>query len=77
MHGRARGRKGERKTYHVTISPWNLEDIFFECGKKNHARKGAQGRSARGPIRPKKVKGTLDNPPCIQFQMFQDAGHVV
>ena len=28
MQGRARGRKGERKTYYITISPWNLEDIF-------------------------------------------------
>ena len=54
MQGRARGRKGERKTYHITISPWNLEDtVFIECGKNPHARKSAQGRSARGPILPK------------------------
>ena len=34
MQGRARGRKGERKTYHITISPWNLEDIFLNVAKK-------------------------------------------
>ena len=56
MQGRARGRKGERKTYHITI----YHHITMEFGgyslnvaKKTHARKSAQGRSARGPILPK------------------------
>ena len=60
----ARGRKGERKTYHITISPsyhHGIWRIFIECGKKTHARKSAQGRSARGPILPKR-KGIFDNP---------------
>ena len=52
MQGRARGRKGERKTYHITTSPWNLEDIYW-MWQKLHARKSAQGLSARGPILPK------------------------
>ena len=60
----ARGRKGERKTYHITISPsyhHGIWRIFIECGKNPHARKSAQGRSARGPILPKR-KGIFDNP---------------
>ena len=52
MQGRARGRKGERKTYHITISPWNLEDLL-NVAKTPNTGKSAQGRSARGPILPK------------------------
>ena len=38
-----------------SISPYHHGTwrIFIECGKKPHARKSAQGRSARGPILPK------------------------
>ena len=38
-----------------SISPYHhgIWRIFVECGKKPHARKSAQGRSARGPILPK------------------------
>ena len=56
MRGCARGRKGERKTYH--INPYHHITMEFggnllNVAKKTHARKTAQGRSARGPILPK------------------------
>ena len=56
MQGRARGRKGERKTYH--INPYHHITMEFggyslNVAKKPHARKSAQGRSARIPILPK------------------------
>ena len=35
MQGRARGRKGERKTHHITSYHNGIWRIFIECGKKN------------------------------------------
>ena len=67
MQGRARGRKAERRTYHInpyhhiTITPWNLEDIYW-MWQKLHARKSAQGQSARGPILPKSKRNCRQPP---------------
>ena len=67
MQGRARGRKGERKTYHiwqkrnVRHGIWNL---FIECGKtptRARARKG----EAQGVLSYQKVKGIFDNPQMV------------
>ena len=69
MQGRARGRKGERKTHHIT----SYHHITMEFGgyllnvaKKPHARKSAQGRSARGPILPKGNRN-FRQPPISQL----------
>ena len=60
---RAQGR-AQDTPYHI-ISPYHngIWRIFIECGKKPHARKSAQGRSARGPILPKSNRN-FRQPPC-------------
>ena len=68
MQGRARGRKGERKTHHITSYHNGIWRIFIECGKKPHARKSAQGRSARGPILPKSNRN-FRQPPHTNFSL--------
>ena len=75
MQGRARGRKGERKTYHINPYHHGIWRIFIECGKKKHARKSAQGRSARGPILPKSNRN-FRQPPYIHTYLggCQDPG---
>ena len=65
MQGRARGRKGEPKTYH--INPYHhitmeFGGFFFECGKKHRARKG----EAEGVLSYQKVNGIFDNPHMTQ-----------
>ena len=51
-----------------SISPYHhgIWRIFIECGKKPHARKSAQGRSARGPILPKSNRN-FRQPPFDKF----------
>ena len=56
MQGRARGRKGERKTYH--INPYHHITMEFgvyllNVAKKTTRARARKGRSARGPILPK------------------------
>ena len=59
---RAQGRVQDIPYHHITISPCNLEDIYWMWQKK-HARKSTQGRSARGRVLSyQKVKGIFDNP---------------
>ena len=66
---RAQGR-AQDTPYHI-ISPYHngIWRIFIECGKKPHARKSAQGRSARGPILPKSNRN-FRQPPCIYMSGF-------
>ena len=64
MQGRARGRKGERKTYHITI----YDHITMEFGgyslnvAKNPTRARARKGEAQGVLSYQKVKGIFDNP---------------
>ena len=53
-----------------SISPYHhgIWRIFIECGKKTHARKSAQGRTARGPILPKSNRN-FRQPPYITLKM--------
>ena len=68
MQGRARGRKGERKTHHIT----SYYHITMEFGgyllnvAKNPTRASAQGRSARAPILPKNNRN-FQQPPYYDF----------
>ena len=50
------------------MSPWNLEDIYW-MWQKPHARKSAQGRSARGPILPKSNRN-FRQPPNMFYMYF-------
>ena len=61
---RAQGR-AQDTPYHI-MSPYHngIWRIFIECGKKPHARKSAQGRSARGPILPKRNRN-FRQPPYV------------
>ena len=66
MQGRARGRKCERKTYH--INPYHhitmeFGGYFLNAAKKTHARKG----EAQGVLSYQKVKGIFDNPHVMIF----------
>ena len=56
--------EGARASAKHTISPYHhgIWRIFIECGKKPHARKSAQGRSARGPILPKSNRNFWQSP---------------
>ena len=47
-----------------SISPYHhgIWRIFIVCGKNPHARKSAQGRSARGPILPKSTRNFRQPP---------------
>ena len=60
MQGCARGRKGERKTYHINMEFGGY--LLLNAANKKHGRKSAQGRSARGPILPKS-KRNFRQPP--------------
>ena len=69
MQGRARGRKGERKTYHITIfniSPYHhgIWSIFIECGKNPTCARARKGE-AQGVLSYQKVTGIFDNPHVI------------
>ena len=72
MQSRTRGRKGKRKTYH--INPYHHITMEFggyllNVAKKTHARKSAQGRSARGPVLPKSNRN-FQQPPNGQLGLF-------
>ena len=64
MQGRARGRKGERKTHHIT----SYHHITMEFGgyllnvAKNPTRARARKGEAQGVLSYKKLKGIFDNP---------------
>ena len=64
---RAQGR-AQDTPYHI-ISPYHngIWRIFIECGKKPHARKSAQGRSARGPILPKSNRNFRQPPHMYRY----------
>ena len=67
MQGRARGRKGECKTHHITSYyhiTMEFEGYLLNVAKNPHARKSAQGRSARDPILPKSNRN-FRQPPYI------------
>ena len=63
MQGRARGRKGERKTYHITI----YHHITMEFGgyslnvAKNPTRARARKGEAQGVLSYQKATGIFDN----------------
>ena len=61
MQGRARGRKGERKTYHINPYDHGIWWIFIECGK-NPIRARARKGDALGILSYQKVTGIFDNP---------------
>ena len=69
MQGRARGRKGERKTYHITISPWNLEDIHWMWQKTPRAQERARAKR-KGSYPTKKATGIFDNPHLVLFKVI-------
>ena len=54
-----------------SISPYHhgIWRIFIECGEKTHARKSAQGRSARGPILPKSNRN-FRQPPYVYLYLY-------
>ena len=54
-----------------SISPYHhgIWRIFIECGKKTHARKSAQGRSARGPTLPKSNRNFRQPP----FDLYESS----
>ena len=64
MQGRARGRKGERKTHHITSD----HHITMEFGgyllnvAKNPTRTRARKGEAQGVLSYQKVTGIFDNP---------------
>ena len=64
MQGRARGRKGERKTHHIT----SYHHITMEFGgyslnvAKNPTRARARKGEAQGVLSYQKVTGIFDNP---------------
>ena len=64
MQGRARGRKGERKTHHIT----SYHHITMEFGgyllnvAKNPTRARARKGEAQGVLSYRKVTGIFDNP---------------
>ena len=66
---RAQGR-AQDTPYHI-ISPYHngIWRIFIECGKKPHARKSAQGRSARVPILPKSNRN-FRQPPYFAYMVI-------
>ena len=74
MQGRARGRKGERKTYHITIN----HHITMEFGgyllnvAKNPTRARARKGEAQGVLSYQKVKGIFDNP-----YIYMQFSHIV
>ena len=69
MQGRARGRKGERKTYHITI----YHHITMEFGgyslnvAKKTTRARARNGEAQGVLSYQKATGIFDNPHIAFF----------
>ena len=58
---RAQGRAQDIPYHRVSPYHHGIWRIFIECGKKHHARKSAQGRSAR-VLSDQKATGIFDNP---------------
>ena len=71
MQGRARGRKGERKTHHIT----SYHHITMEFGgyllnvAKNPTRARARKGEAQGVLSYRKVTGIFDNPHIYTYTM--------
>ena len=63
---RAQGRAQDIPYHHISPYHHGIWRIFIECGKKTHARKSAQGRSARGPILPKSNRNFWQPPYTYQ-----------
>ena len=67
MQGRARGRKGERKTHHIT----SYHHITMEFGgnylnvAKNPTRARVRKGEAQGVLSYQKVTGIFDNPHIV------------
>ena len=78
MQGRARGRKGERKTYHITI----YHHITMEFGgySLNVAKKPTRARArkgeAQGVLSYQKATGIFDNP-HINTDRFRTSSRLV
>ena len=69
MQGCARGRKGERKTYH--INPYHHITMEFGGYVLNVAKNPTRARAKRkGVLSYQKVKGIFDNPHVIIFTVF-------
>ena len=72
MQGRARGRKGERKTHHIT----SYHHITMEFGgyllnvAKNPTRARARKGEAQGVLSYQKVTGIFDNPHIYSNNSF-------
>ena len=72
MQGRARGREGERKTYHITI----YHHITMEFGgyslnvAKNPTRARARKGEAQGVLSYQKATGIFDNPHMLQHLLL-------
>ena len=72
MQGRARGRKGERKTHHIT----SYHHITMEFGgyslnvAKNPTRARARKGEAQGVLSYQKVTGIFDNPHVLSPFFF-------
>ena len=66
MQGRARGRKGERKTYHIIINPYHHITMEFEAYLLNVAKTPTRARArkgeAQGVLSYQKATGIFDNP---------------
>ena len=71
MQGRARGRKGERKTYHISV----YHHITMEFGgyllnvAKNTTRARARKGEAQGVLSYQKATGIFDNPQVISISL--------
>ena len=78
MQGRARGRKGERKTHHIT----SYHHITMEFGgyllnvakKPTHAR--ARKGEAQGVLSYRKVTGIFDNPHVVSWVCDKSVFHL-
>ena len=73
---RAQGRAQDIPYHHISPYHHGIWRIFIECGKKNHARKSAQGRSARGPILPKSNRNFWQ-PPFTYMGIYLHTWHSV
>ena len=65
MQGRARGHKGERKTYHITVYHHNITMEFggyLLNAAKNTTRARARKGEAQGVLSYQKATGIFDNP---------------
>ena len=66
MQGRARGRKGERKTYHINPYHHGIWRIFIECGKKK-TRAQERARAKRKGSYPTKKQQEFSTTPIYTY----------